>query len=836
MEATNLETIAPKAVPEWRVYSGRRVVLYARVGSGSRARFRSVLREAERALMQLERLVGPVSVASGKSIHLYYPIDGEANAPGPLGTDAVVCVVPPGDPHNPVALALSRSLLAQQVGTYELAARLFADGIAGVVASRCGGLPVREADDWARSEFAANRNWSLLAHKALEGSDSTAGYPRGETSFVAYLARSYGAGALRKVIAGYEPQRPDLAVIEAYGKPLGALEEDWRASLRRAKKRKAPFLPLLEHVVELIRPFWVRQVEIFLYMLIGIAYGLAMPLASKYLLDTAIPSGNLVHLLTFILILLGVYLLNTLVGLRRAYAATWLNSNILIRLQERMFSHLQGLSHRFYTNAKVGDLLTRLTSDLQIVQGAMSAIVNVSLYSILGALGAAIALFVLSPLLTSLLVVVVPLFALGYFTLRSRLQEAGYRRQQLGAEVTSSVEENLISHAVIKAFGLEERAVERYRGQLHTLFGSTLRLVTLGALFDMSTSLAVTLGQLLVFGVGGYLAMQGEISMGTLFAFFGLLPSLFAPIGAMAGLGQTVQTASGSLERVKELLDEPVEVKDIPGAVLLPQLERDIRLEEVSFSYGDRVVLRNLNITIRAGTHVAIVGPSGSGKSTLGALLGRYWDPDEGRVLYDRLDLREVTLKSLRGQIGLVLQETSIFDTTVRENIALGKPGATETEIRRAARMARIEEYIAQLPAGFDTILGERGVRMSGGQRQRLAIARALIRDPRILILDEATSALDAQTEREILDTLAEVARGRTTISITHRLAFAARADSVLVLSGGELVEEGSPAELLAAGGEYARLYSEQLARSKGENNQGTPAAPRQGSVPCTPL
>lgn len=236
------------------------------------------------------------------------------------------------------------------------------------------------------------------------------------------------------------------------------------------------------------------------------------------------------------------------------------------------------------------------------------------------------------------------------------------------------------------------------------------------------------------------------------------------------------------------------------------------------YGSGDTAVtaLDSVDVEFRAREFTAIMGPSGSGKSTVVSLLARYWDPNEGRVIFDGHDLRDVTLESLRGQIGLVFQDTSIFDTTLRENIGLSKPGATDTEIESAARAAHLESYIAQLPAGYDTVLGERGVRMSGGQRQRLAIARALLRDPRVLILDEATSALDAQTEREILDTLAEVAQGRTTVSITHRLAFAAKADRILVLSDGELVEEGTPAELLAAGGLYAKLYREQMGQPGG--------------------
>jgi ABC-type multidrug transport system fused ATPase/permease subunit len=821
MAATRVEALTVTA-PAWKRYAGKRVAVHAPEGSYAARRAQAELREAERAVAALEKLVGPPAGGDAAERTHIYLSDPVAELPGDAGTgaapsrDTLGRIVQPEAPGEPVALSLARLLMSRRLGWGDGSARVFVEGVAGVVAAQCGGPPVKEADEWVRGELAAKRPVSIFGSTQTESSKFKVQSSKSEMSFVAYLIEAYGASALRAFITGYDPARRDQAVVAAYGKPLGALEEGWIAHLRRAQRKSAPFLSLLRKFIPLIRPFWARQAEIFLYLLLGLGYTLAMPLASKYLFDTVIPGGSVTHLVIFILVLFGIYVFNMLLGMRRAYAGTWLNSRILMRLQEQMFAHLQRLPHSFYGNAKVGDILTRLTSDLQTVQSAMSAVVNVSLYSVLGAVGAAIALFALSPLLTALVVVVVPFFAVGYLTLRTRLQKASYRRQQLGGEVTSAVQENLSAHAVIKAFGMEQRAVDKYREHLTSLFKSTLRLVTLGALFDMSTSLAITLGQFLVFGVGGYLAMQGEITLGTLLAFFGLLPSLFAPIGAMAGLGQTVQTAAGSLERVNELLDEPVEISDKADAVALPPVEREIRLEGVSFSYGDRPILKELNITIEAGTHVSIVGPSGSGKSTVVGLLARYWDPNEGRVLFDGHDLRDVTLESLRGQIGLVFQDTSIFDTTLRENIGLSKPGATDAEIESAARAARLESYIAQLPAGYDTVLGERGVRMSGGQRQRLAIARALLRDPRVLILDEATSALDAQTEREILDTLAEVAQGRTTVSITHRLAFAAKADRILVLSEGELVEEGTPTELLAAGGLYAKLYREQTGQPGG--------------------
>jgi ABC-type multidrug transport system fused ATPase/permease subunit len=409
--------------------------------------------------------------------------------------------------------------------------------------------------------------------------------------------------------------------------------------------------------------------------------------------------------------------------------------------------------------------------------------------------------------------VVVPLFSLSYVLLLSRLRRASFEVQTVYGQVAAEIQENLSAHSVVKAFGLEERVLSSYRGRLRALLRTLLRVVLLSSLFEASVGMAVTLGQLLVIGVGGYLVIEGEMTVGTLVAFVGLLPTFFQPITALANVGQEVQRAAGALDRMLEVLEEPVEVAEGPDAVRLPPATRELRLESVSFAYdADRPVLRDVSMVVPAGSHVAVVGPSGSGKSTIVNLLLRFWDPDEGRVLVDGHDVRDVTLDSLRGQIGIVFQDTFVFDTTVRENIALAREGATDAEVLEAAQAARLGDWIDSLPAGADTVLGERGVRMSGGQRQRLAIARALLRDPRILILDEATSALDARTEAEILETLQEAASGRTTLSITHRLSLAARSDYVVVLEQGEIVEQGTHGELAHAGGPYERLFEEQTA------------------------
>jgi ATP-binding cassette subfamily B protein len=391
-----------------------------------------------------------------------------------------------------------------------------------------------------------------------------------------------------------------------------------------------------------------------------------------------------------------------------------------------------------------------------------------------------------------------------------RARRACSGRQRPAAAVMSTLEESIAAHSVIKAFDLQGVMLAGFGQRLSKLFRSTVRASWLSSLQGTSISGSGSILLILAISGGAALAVRGELSVGGLVAVIDLLWFIVANLHALSKVVPPLQRASGGMLRIEEVLDAKEQVVDQAGARPLPPFSEAIQFHNVSFGYGDAsAAVANISTTIRAGESVVIVGPSGSGKSTLFGLLLRLYDPTGGHITVDGHDLRQVTQVSLRTQIGVVFQDNFLFDMTLLENIRLGKPDATDGEIVAAARDAGIHDFISSLPDGYDTRAGEGGANLSGGERQRVALARALVRQPSILVLDEAASALDAQTEAAIQRTLQQVAKGRTVISVTHRLT-ASASDRILVLSGGRLVEEGRHKELVARNGIYSELWDAQ--------------------------
>ena len=582
----------------------------------------------------------------------------------------------------------------------------------------------------------------------------------------------------------------------------------WRGALRF-------FLPLL-------RPHRWALAEVCCYQLLSALMALALPLLSGCVVSALdggrepadrvcrtvssgpLTGGRLVAIVAFLTL---AQLIDAGLGLRRTYLQGRLHDGVIIALQVRLFARLQRLSHRFHGTARVGDVVVRLSEDAEIAAGSMAQVLLAGSMMTFAGGAAAGAVLVKSPVLGALVLLVVPPMIVAHRLLGSRLSRASAERQQLRGEAVSVAQEALSAHSEIKALGLEDAVVGSYRTSLVGAMRARLRLTLTGHLYAASATMATTLGRLVIVGVGGYMVLAGA-DPSTVVTLLLLAPSVMEPASVLASLGQELKAAGGSIERVREVLDEPIGIEDRPDAVALPSVAHELCFRDVSFAYAPgRDALHRIDLRIPAGAFVAVVGPSGAGKSTLVNLLLRFWDPDEGRILFDGQDVRQATLASLRRQIGVVFQETFIFNASVRENIALGRPGASEAEIQTAARAACLESFVGSLPDGYDTRLGERGVCMSIGQRQRLGIARALVRDPAVIVLDEATSALDPCTELDLLDTLEAIAKGRTTVAVTHRLALAARADLVIAVDHGRVMQQGTHFELLQGDGLYRQLW-----------------------------
>jgi len=631
-------------------------------------------------------------------------------------------------------------------------------------------------------------------------------------SFFAYLVDGSGVPALRTFLTQFDPEQPDRATTAAYHQPLAALQDQWLASVAELGDEHVSIRGFLSRLLPYARPYPRQIGEIIVYLLFAVAFGIALQLSMKFLVDNVIaPPGNVPLLLEMLLALFVAFLVSALTSLRRAYLTAWVGEKILIQLRLDTFLQLQRLSAGFYSRSRVGDIVSRMSNDLVIVQQALSEALLSGLYYVFSFALALVTIFLLDWRLSAVVVVTLPLLFVASRVLSSRVTRAARARSDRLGDVTNVLQEDLNAEAVVKGFNLQGITREKFQAELERLFTASVRMVLLGSLYGLSGNLVTSLIQLLVLGLGAYLILTGNFTVGALFSFMGLLSSVTSPVEQASELVQTLQQAAGSLQRVIEILDAPVDVADAPEARDLPPLQQEIRLEQLTFSYtGDQPQLQIPSLVVPRGKHVALVGPSGSGKSTVLQMLLRFYDPQEGRVLFDGVDLRAVRQASLHEQVSVVFQDTFVFNTSIRENLRYGRLDATDAEIEDAARQAEIHDFILTLPAGYDTPVGERGGRLSGGQRQRLAIARALLRKPSVLLLDEATSALDAQSETQIQATLSNVFKDLTTIAVTHRLAQAAQADYIFVLEQGVPTEQGTHAELLATGGTYARLYQEQ--------------------------
>ena len=579
-------------------------------------------------------------------------------------------------------------------------------------------------------------------------------------------------------------------------------------------------MSIYRRVLIYYRPFVAPTLLALTISFVTVGLNLLKPLPFKLIIDDVLPGtahGLLrawhasapVQVLGLCTFLVAVTLLSGLLGLWGNLIFVRVGLQALLKLRTDLFAWLQNLPLKFHDAQRSSDSSFRVAYDSQSIQ----TIYNRGFTNIFNSAVTLLSIFVvmlrIDGALTFLSVAIVPavVWAVHHFSRRIRQQSTSI--QEMESAVLTTVQEGLSSIKIVHAFGGEQAAVDQFRTHARASLAANLRLTMTNVKSALVINTLMALGTAGLIYLGSLHVLAGRISLGDLWMFISYLAMLYAPIEALTQTAWALEGAAAGAQRCFEVLDHADDVQDAPGALVLTDARGDIRFEGVRFAYDpDHPVLDNIDLAVQVGQCVAFVGGTGAGKSTLLSLVPRFYDPTAGRVLLDGRDLRTITKKSLRTQFSLVLQDTLLFSTTVRENIAYGRPDATEAEIIEAAERAQAAEFIRRLPQGFDSLVGERGGHLSVGQRQRLGIARAFLKDSPILLLDEPTSALDPATERAIMDTLELLMRGRTTLIITHRLATIHHLDQIFVLERGQIAEAGTGESLLAAGGAYARLFN----------------------------
>lgn len=574
---------------------------------------------------------------------------------------------------------------------------------------------------------------------------------------------------------------------------------------------------MIKRYLKFVKPYRYRIIATIIVGIIKFGIPMLIPLLIKYAIDGVINNHSLTnqekfsHLGVAIGIALFIFLIvRPPIEFIRQYLAQWTSNKILYDIRKQLYNHLQALSARFYANNQVGQVISRVINDVEQTKDfILTGLMNIWLDCITIIIALSI-MFFLDVKLTFAAIFIFPFYILTVYFFFGRLRKLTRVRSQALAEVQGFLHERVQGMSVIKSFAIEDNEAKNFDNHNKNFLQRAFQHTRWNAYSFAAINTVTDLGPIIVIGVGSYLAITGSITVGTLAAFVGYLEQLFGPLRRLVSSFTTLTQSFASMDRVFQLMDEDYDIKNGIGAQPIKISEGQIDLKHVSFKYNEneKEVLHDINLTINKGETVAFVGMSGGGKSTLINLIPRFYDVTQGEILIDHHNVKEFLTGSLRNQIGLVQQDNILFSDTVKENILLGRPDATDDEVVEAAKMANAHDFISNLPNGYDTEVGERGVKLSGGQKQRLSIARIFLNNPPVLILDEATSALDLESAAIIQEALDVLSKDRTTLIVAHRLSTITHADRIVVMENGRIVETGTHQQLINKRGAYEHLYS----------------------------